>query len=180
MAGRNGTLPGVVTRVLADPVRMYLPAQYWNRARDWFGMPMDYNLLLAGAVQIGTFTVPNVADLLVLALWAHVTTLASALVEQPEQHVLISIQDSGSGGNWFGAADGAVGTAGYAHLMNIAGSKQRSVASSTSDGGLKHPRFCPAGANVQVALANLDPANARRVFLQFEGVQIYRSLRQGE
>lgn len=170
------TLPNVVTRVLADPVRMFLPSEYWNRARDWFAFNLDFNTLAAGATAVQqTFTIQNDSDFLCLAIWAHATTTSGATVEQAEQHFLIAIQDSGSGASWFGAEN----TGGFAHLMNVAGAKQRAVAGAVASGWLVHPRFIPAGGTVSVSLTNLDGANARRVFLMFEGLKIYRSLRQG-
>lgn len=168
--------PGVVTRVLADPVRMYLPAVYWNRARDWFSWNLDFNTLAAGAVGApDSFTVQNDSDFLALAIVSHATTLAGGLVEQAEQHFLIAIQDTGSGASWFGGDDN-----GFAHIMNIAGAMQRSVAGAVAPGTLEHPRFIPAASTVTVALTNLDGANARRVFISIRGVKIYRSLRQGQ
>lgn len=167
----------IVTRIMADPVRMYLPSQYWNRARDWFVFNLDFNTLAAGAVAATlTFDVQNDSDFLVLALSAHSTTTAAGTVEQAEQNYLISVQDSGSGALWFGGGIGA----GFAHIMNIFGSMQRSVAGSVVRGDLEHPRFVPAASNVSVSLTNLDAANLRRVFLAFRGVKIYRSLRQGQ
>lgn len=177
MPGTQNQVPGIVTRVLADPVRMYLPSVYWNRARDWFGFNLDYNLLAAGAVGVNqTFTVQNDSDFLCMSVWAHATTLAAATAEQAEQNFLIAVQDSGSGANWFGAEN----TNGFAHLMNFAGARQRAVAGAAVGGWMAHPRFIPAGSTVSVALTNLDAANGRRVFLLFEGVKIFRSLRQGQ
>lgn len=168
----------VVTRVLADPVRMYLPSVYWNRARDWFAIPLDFNTLAAGAVGTPqTFTIQNDSDFLCLALWAHATTAAAGTAEQAEQNFLIAISDSSSGASWFGATDGTQG--GVAHLMNVAGARQRAVAGAVGSGWLVHPRFVPGASTVQVALTNLDAGNARRVFLLFEGVKIYRAIRQG-
>lgn len=172
--------PGVVTRVLADPVRMYLPSPYWNRARDWFAFNLDFNTLAAGAV--GTqqaFTVQNDSDFLCCAVVGHVATAAAGTTEQPEWPFLISVQDTGSGANWFGDQAGG-GTGGFAHMMNFVEGLHRSASGGVSKQGLEHPRFVPAASTVTVALTNLDGANARRIWLSFRGVKIYRSLRQGQ
>lgn len=168
--------PVIVTRVMADPVRQYLPAPYWNRARDWFTFNLDFNTLAAGAqAQNQSFNMQNDADFLCLALDGHATQAADGLAEQAEETFLIAIQDSGSGAQWFGGDDN-----GFGHIMNIFGALQRSVAGAVQAGLLEHPRFIPAASTVNVQLTNLDGANARRVFLAFRGVKIYRSLRQGQ
>lgn len=171
----NGQGGQVITRVLADPVRMFLPSTYWNRARDWFSFNLDFNTLAAGATQAQQFVVQNDSDFLVLALSSHATTAAAGTAEQAEQNFLIQVQDTGSGAIWFGGDDN-----GFAHIMNIFGSMQRAVAGSVVRPDLEHPRFVPAASNVTVTLTNLDGANARRVFLSFRGLKIYRSLRQGQ
>lgn len=170
------TNPTIVTRVLADPVRMFLPSDYWNRARDFFIWNLDFNTVAAAAVgQTDSFTQQNDSDFLLLAISAHCTTTAAGTTEQAEQNFLISIQDSGSGQNWFGGDDN-----GFGHIMNIAGGLQTSQAGDIQPGYLEHPRFIPSASTVTVAITNLDAANARRLFLSFRGVKIYRSVRSGQ
>lgn len=162
----------VITRVLADPVRMYLPAQYWNRARDWFVFNADFSastaVLAASAVaQESSFQVQNDSDFLVLAISAVVATNATPPIEQAFRQITIQIRDTGSSANWFDR-----GTA----LDNIAG-KMNSGAGGVQRGELEHPRFIPAASQVTVQLTNLT-ATAWQVWLAFRGAKIYRTLQQ--
>lgn len=164
----------VVTRVLADPVRMYLPRDYWNRARDWFVFTADYSaataVLAASAVaQQATFQVQNDSDFLVLAISAVVATNATPPVEQAFRQMTCQIQDSGSSANWFDR---------FTALDNIAG-KLNAGAGSVQPGWLEHPRFIPAASQVTVQLTNLT-ATAWQVWIAFRGVKIYRTLQQAE
>lgn len=168
--------PTIVTRVLADPVRMYLPSDYWNRARDFFVWNLDFDTVAAAAVgQTDSFTQQNDSDFLLLAINAHATTTAAGTTEQPLLNFLVSIQDSGSGQNWFGGDDN-----GFGHAMNIFGGLNISVAGDKFPGWLEQPRFIPAASTVTMAVTNLDAANARRLFVSFRGVKIYRSVRSGQ
>src|SRR5579859_430225 len=94
--------PGVVSRILADPVRMYLPSPYWNRARDFFSFNLDYNTLNASTTTTDQFTVQNDSDFLVLAITASAATSGAGTAERAFLPYLISIQDTGSGAQWFG------------------------------------------------------------------------------
>src|SRR5438093_747720 len=107
---------GVVSRILADPVRMYLPSPYWNRARDFFCFDLDYNTLNASGQTSDQFTVQNDSDFLVLSIQGTAATAAAGTAERTYWPYLISIQDTGSGAQWFGG-DGA----GFTHMQNIVG-----------------------------------------------------------
>lgn len=163
----------VITRVLADPVRMYLPSDYWNRARDFFVWSLDFNTLGAGVTANRSFEQQNDSDFLCLGIVSHAATTTDATAEQVYQDFLINVQDTGSGASWFGGDD-----AGFAHIMNICGGMRQGASGSVARGDLEHPRFLPAASTVTVTLTSFDAA-ARRVFISFRGVKIYRSLRQG-
>lgn len=166
----------IVSRILADPVRMFLPSDYWNRARDFFVWNLDYNTVALGAIaQTDAFTQQNDSDFLLLGINAHATTTAAGTTEQALLNFLVSIQDSGSGQNWFGGDDG-----GFGHAMNIFGGLNISVAGDKFPGWLEYPRFIPAASTVTVSVTNLDAANARRLFVSFRGIKIYRSVRSGQ
>ena len=179
MANTNPAGIQVVTRILADPVRMYLPSSYWNKARDWFIYPMDFNTLNASGNTVGTFNVQNDSDFLCLSLYAAAATLTGGLVELTYWPFLISINDSSSGANWFGTDNLNQGVASFTHLQNVAGrlSWGTSAAGGVS-GVLEHPRFIPRAATVTVTINNLS-ANANRLWLAFRGLKLYDALRQG-
>lgn len=171
----NGSQGAVVTRVLADPVRMYLPSPYWNRARDFFSFNLDYNTLAASTTTADQFTVQNDSDFLVLAIVASAATTAAGTVERAYLPYLVSIADTGSGAQWFGG-DGN----GFTHIQNVATRLSGGTAAIAVDyAPLEHPRFVPAASTVTVVINNLS-ANADRLWLSFRGVKVYRSLRQGQ
>lgn len=166
---------GVISRVLADPVRMYLPSSYWNRARDFFSFNLDYNTLAASVTTQGQFVVQNDSDFLVLAIAASAATTGAGTTERAYLPYLISIQDTGSGAQWFGG-DGA----GFTHIQNIVTRLSGGTAAIAVDyAPLEHPRFVPAASTVSVVINNLS-ANTDRLWLSFRGIKIYRSLRQGQ
>lgn len=169
---RPDTPGGIVTRVFADPVRQYLPREYWNRARDWFSYNLDYNTLAAGAnAQEASFNVQNDSDFLCLAIVGKAATAAAGTAEQAEWTFLIQLRDTGSSANWMDS---------FTHLSNIVGRGAISAAGGVAPIPLDHPRFIPAASAVTVQLTNLDGANARRVWLSFRGIKIYRTVQQGK
>jgi hypothetical protein len=163
----------IITRVLADPVRMYLPSDYWNRARDFFSFNLDMQLNAAAGQVQDTFTVQNDSDFLCLCINITAATAAAGTAERGYMPYLISIADSGSGAQWFGG-DGN----GFTHVQNIANVLNSGTKTAADYSPLEHPRFIPAASTVTVVLNNLS-AVADRVWLSFRGVKIYRSLRQG-
>jgi hypothetical protein len=168
-----GAIP-IVTRVLADPVRMYLPSAYWNRARDFFSYNLDFNPLTASGISTDTFTVQNDSDFLCLSVTGSAATAAAGTTERAYLPYLIQVQDSSSAANWFGGDD-----AGYTHIQNFierisAGTANIAVTSHYLD----HPRFIPAASAVTVNINNLS-ANADRLWLSFRGLKLYQKIRQG-
>src|SRR5258706_4524114 len=95
--GVNQSGGGTITRVLADPVRMYLPSPYWNRARDFFSFNLDYNTLNASSTTTDQFTVQNDSDFLVLAITASAATSGAGTTEPAYLSYLISIQGTRAG-----------------------------------------------------------------------------------
>lgn len=161
----------IITRVLADPVRMFLPSRYWNRARDWFTYTCDYSaatvVLAASAVgQEAGFVVQNDSDFLALSITAVAATNATPPVEQAHQQFTIQIRDTGSGANWLDRAT---------HIQNVAGRLAMGSAGSVTPGTLEQPRFVPAASQVTVQLTNLT-ATAFQVWIAFRGVKVYRTI----
>jgi hypothetical protein len=165
----------IVTRVLAGPVRMYLPSDYWNRARDWFVFGLDFNPLTVSGNSVLSFTVQNDSDFLVLQLSAVAATAAAGTAEVPYWPYLISIQDTSSGAQWINSNNGA-----FDHLQNVFGRVSGGTAAiAVGDPGiLDYPRFIPRGGTVTVTINNLS-AVANRLWLSFQGIKIYSTLRQG-
>lgn len=169
------TQGAVITRVLADPVRQYLPSQYWNRARDFFSFNLDFNTLGVSTTATDQFIVQNDSDFLVLSIQGTAATAAAGTAERTFWPYLISIADTGSGAQWFGG-DGN----GFTHIQNQVGRISGGTAGIACDYAmLEHPRFVPAASTVTVVVNNLS-ANADRLWLSFRGVKVYRSLRQGQ
>lgn len=171
--GQGGNV--VITRVLADPVRMYLPKEYWNRARDWFVFNCDYSsatavLAVSAVAQEQSFQTQNDSDFLVLAIVATSATVATPPVENAFQTITLQIRDTGSSANWFDR---------FTNIQNIAGRMSMGSAGSQSPGLLEHPRFVPAASQVTTQLTNLT-ATAAQVWVSFRGIKIYRTLQQAE
>lgn len=165
----------IITRVLADPVRMYLPSEYWNRARDWFTFALDFNVLTVSGNTVLSFTVQNDSDFLVMSLTATAATATAGTAEVPYWPYLISIQDTSSGAQWINSNNGS-----FDHLQNIFGRMSGGTAAiAVGDPGyLEYPRFVPRGGTVTVTVNNLS-AVANRLWLSFQGIKIYSTLRQG-
>ena len=165
----------IVTRVLADPVRMYLPQEYWNRARDWFVFALDFNPLTVSGNTVLSFTVQNDSDFLVMDMTATASVANTGLAEVPYWPYLVQIQDSSSGAQWINSNNG-----GFDHIQNVFGRLSGGTANIAvgSPGILEHPRFIPRAATVTVTINNLS-AVANRLWLSFRGIKIYSSLRQG-
>lgn len=178
--GAAGTNPAVISRVLADPVRQYLPSDYWNRARDFFSFNLDFNTLNASAQTVDNFVVQNDSDFLVLSIQGTAATGSAGTTERTYWPYLIGVQDTGSGAQWFGNDTLAQGVAGLTHIQNVVGRMSGGTASIACDFVmLEHPRFVPAASTVTITIQNLS-ANTDRLWVSFRGVKIYRSLRQGQ
>jgi hypothetical protein len=174
MPGPNNP-PQIVTRVLADPVRMFLPSEYWNRARDYFVFALDFNTLTASVNTVLSFTVQNDSDFLILNMVATAATAAAGTAERAYWAYLVSIQDTSSGANWISSNN-----AGFDHIQNVFGRWTGGTAAIAvgEPGILQYPRFIPRAATVTVTVNNLS-ANADRLWLSFQGLKIYSTLRQG-
>lgn len=147
--------------VQPNPVRSYLPPDYWRRAADYFITSVEYNTLALSAVAAPqTFQVQNDADFLVLGISAVEATTAAGTTEQTYWPVLIRIFDSGSGASWMDNPQ---------HLHNVAG---RGTVDAMGYRPLPYPRLVTAASAVTVELTNLE-ATARRIWISFHGVKIF-------
>lgn len=150
---------GMVVR--PNPVRSYLPQEFWNRRADYFGYSVEFNTLAISAVgSPQTFQVDNDQDFLVLGLSCEEATAAAGTTEQTYWPVLIQISEN-TGANWFSDKQ---------HLHNVAG---RGSVGNPNYTPLPYPRFVSGGSTVTVRLDNLE-ATARRLWILFHGVQIFR------
>lgn len=172
----TGNSPNIITRVLADPVRMYLPSVYWNKARDFFVMNCEIQFPAAAGIVSDTENVQNDADFLVLDIAVTAATAAAGTAEVAYLPYLIAIQDTSSGSNWFGG--NSASGAGFTHIQNIAARLSMGTAGAADYAPLPHPRFLPRATSVTVSLNNLS-ANANRVWVSLRGLKVYDQLRQG-
>lgn len=173
-------VPTVVTRILADYVRMFLPSDYWNRARDWFDYSLD-TTLAASTQTPDSFNVQNDSDFLCLAIVGTGATTSAGTTELTYWPQLISIVDSASGVSWFGGSASSAGAnASFTHIQNVVGRMAGGTAgiALSGPGLLEQPRFIPGAATVNVIYNNLA-ATTPRMWLTFRGIKIYRNARQG-
>lgn len=148
-----------------DPVKAFLPPEYWERPKDFFVYSAEWNVLGASASgDPRAIAIQNDSDFLVLSISIVEATTAAGTAEQTYIPVLLRIFDSASGAAWF---DSPV------HAQNIAG---RLGVQGTGPHFLAVPRLVAAGAQVTVEATNLE-ATARRLWLSFHGTKIYRRLR---
>lgn len=150
---------GMVVR--PNPVRSFLPQQYWNRRADYYAYSVEFNTLGVSATASDNFQVDVDQDFLCLGLAAEETTTAAGTTEQTYWPVLVDIFEN-TGANWFDATQ---------HLHNIAG---RGTVDGMGYRPLPYPRFTSGGSTVTVRLQNLE-ATARRIWITFHGVQIFRA-----
>ena len=149
-----------------NPVRAYLPQQYWGRMCRYFAYGLDFNLLAASAVaQEESFSVDLGRDFLCMAIVEVITTDATGSTEQtfPEHTVQIA---SDSGGTFW--------TEGFQHAANLFG---RLAVNGPGVFHLPYPQFVPGGTTVTARINNLE-ATARRIWMSFHGVSIYRDQMQ--
>lgn len=144
-----------------NAVKKYLPEAYWGRETQYFVHQIEYNTLAASAVAAPQqFTQNNGQDFLCLAVSEIITTDATGATEQafPEHLVMISNQSSGK--QW---------TSGFQHAGNFFG---RSPVNGMPT-ELPWPQLVLGGETITCLATNLE-ANARRIWMSFFGVLIYR------
>lgn len=157
------TVPGAPLIIQPNPIRAYLPKQYWARDAEYFVYSCEWNTLAASAQgQADQFTIANDVDFLVLGLNVVEATTTAGTTEQTYWPVLVNIFESGTGNRWFDAPQ---------HLHNIAG---RGTVDGLGYRPLVYPRFIQGATEVSVELTNLE-ATGRRVWMSFHGCKIYRA-----
>jgi hypothetical protein len=152
--------------VPADPVVQFLPRDMWAWERDYFAYSVDYNTLAASAINVPQqINIQNDSDFLCLEISRIITTDAAGGTEQSFAEQTIQIQDTGSGAFWFDS---------FQHLDNVAG---RMTVDGRGPHKLLQPRWVKGGSALTVFLTNLE-ANARRIWITFHGVKIFRGKRR--
>jgi len=149
---------GMIVR--PNPVRSYLPQKYWNRRADFYTYSVEFNMLGVSATATDPFQVDVDQDFLCLGIVCEETTAAAGTTEQTFWPVLVEIFEN-TGANWFDAQQ---------QLHNVAG---RGTVDGMGYRPLPYPRFVSGGSTVTVRLQNLE-ATARRIWIGFPGVQIFR------
>ena len=147
-----------------NPVRAFLPPSYWGRRCMYFAQGVDFNTLGASAVAASqSFSQELASDFLCLSLSGVITTDATGATEQsfPEATIQISSQ---SGGNFWGA--------GFQHFGNVVG---RMDVDGAGPKYLEFGQLVQGGETITVTLNNLE-ANARRIWISFHGVKIFRDV----
>lgn len=150
---------GMIVR--PNPVRSYLPQQYWNRRADFYTYSVEFNTLGVSATSTDVFQVDVDQDFLCLGITCEETTTAAGTTEQTFWPVLIDVFEN-TGANWFDAQQ---------QLHTVAG---RGSVDGLGYRPLPYPRFVSGGSSVTVRLQNLE-ATARRIWISFPGVQIFRA-----
>ena len=156
-------MPGPVAQ---NPIREYMPSEFWNRWFDFFVYSMDLNPLVASAVnQRGQFVVDSDSDFLTLSLAVVETQTPAFATEVTFPPVLVQLQDTGSGANWFDNPQ---------HIANVFG---RNAVNGPGPTACDVPRWIAANATVTGQFQNLE-ATDRRLMLAFRGVKVYRTMRR--
>jgi len=157
------TVPGAPLIIQPNPVRAYLPKQFWARDAEYFVYSCEWNTLaLSAQGQADSFAIANDVDFLVLGVSVIEATAAAGTAEQAFWPVLVMISESGTGNKWFDSLQ---------QLHNVAG---RGNVDGLGYRPLVYPRFIQGGTEVNVELTNLE-ATARRVWMSFHGCKIYRA-----
>ena len=158
-------MAGAAAATAFDPVRAYLPRNFWNMGRDYRAYGVDFDTLAASAAaQPETFQIDVNAYFLCMSLVEVITTDTTGSTEQSFPEHRVQIGDSGSGAQWFND---------FQHAANIFG---RMAVDGRGVHHLPYPRLVKPGSVVRVLLNNLE-ANARRIWITFHGVQLYRDIR---
>jgi hypothetical protein len=148
-----------------DPVRTFLPESYWDFERDYTGYPIDVTLAASASQQREFFQVDAGTDFLCLGLSFIAGTDAAGTTNLPFPEVTVRITDSASSEDWFNNGQST-------HILNAFGNVS---AEGIGMKELRQPRLVTAAASVNVYLTNLT-ANARRIWLFFDGVKIKRNI----
>lgn len=155
-------VPGALI-VQPNPIRAYLPPSFWKRDADFFVYSVEYNPLTASVATTDTFQTQNDSDFLCLGIAAIETTAVAGTTEQTFWPVTVRIFDTGSGAQWFDAAQ---------QLHNVVG---RGSVDGLGYRPLPYPRFIQGASEVSVECTNLEGTN-RRLWIAFHGCKIfYRS-----
>jgi hypothetical protein len=127
----------------------------------YFVHGIDFNTLLASAIaQPGSFQQNNGQDFLCLAMSEIITADATGATEQTFPEHLVKIESQSSGQSW---------NSGFQHAANLFG-RSPVLGRPTP---LPWPQLVLGGDTVTVLVTNLE-ANARRIWMSFFGVQIFR------
>lgn len=157
------TVPGAPLIIQPNPIRAYLPKQFWARDAEYFVYSCEWNTLASSAQsQADTFSVATDVDFLVLGVNVMEATTGAGTTEQTFWPILVMVSESGTGNKWFDSPQ---------QLHNFAG---RGSVDGLGYRPLTYPRFVQGATEVAVELTNLE-ANARRVWMAFHGCKIYRT-----
>lgn len=139
-----------------NPFLGLLPAQYWDKVKDFFAYETDFLGMGPSATQTLPEQIQGDSDFLFVALNRVVTAVDNVTVKTFAPFTL-QIADAGSGRN---LGDQAI------HLENIAGTAQL-------PGILPFPKIIRQASTLSLTLTNLDTVNSYNVRLTLLGFKIF-------
>lgn len=152
-------------QVAQNPIREYLDPELWDKYFDWFVYGVRWNPLAASSPRTDqSFNVDIDSHFLVLATVGQVADNPPTTLDATPT-VLVEIQDTGAGANWFN---------GQQLFYNVFGSQ---LSGNIPPNACEVPRFVAGGSTVTVSLQNLVAA-AKQVWVAFRGAKIYKNLRR--
>lgn len=147
-----------------NPVRAFLPRSYWLRRSMYFAHAVEFDTLAASAVATTRqFSHELASDFLCVSMSCVCTTDTGAGTEQPFWEFTAQIASASGGSFW---------TNGFQHAANLFG---RMANDGTGPKPLEYAQLVPGGETVVVTLNNLE-ATARRIWITFHGVKIFKDV----
>jgi hypothetical protein len=113
----------MTTREILPPVNPFLgllPAEFWNRHKDFFTYFIEWLPATASVTTVETVPIQADADFLLMGITAKATATDNTTALNSPLPFLLTLEDSASGRTFSAGTDGATGV----HLENITGTAQ--------------------------------------------------------
>lgn len=153
----GGKQTGVQMTVVPGLYLDFLPAEWRENERDYFGYGITAANILAGTTQVPTFSVQADSMFLLTQITGTARDPAAPAVRFPNPALALQIDSGGSGRNMFSQA---------VHWDTVVGDAQLPYF-------LPYPKLFEPRAVVNVTMANLDAAQAYDVRITFGGFKIF-------
>lgn len=135
----------------------FLPPELRERARDYFSYGADFLNIAAGATATEEIAIQNDSHFLMVAVAGHVVDPANESTVFTSPALTVEIRDQGSGRNLFNRA---------AAWANVVGTGQLPAY-------FPYPKLVDRASTITTTIANVDPAQALRVRMNYIGFKIF-------